>query len=88
VDTHKNAPLTPKGREMMIRADWGLSKTATAEADKASVMDGPIEDPCSASSRAVALELPLAGAAENSSAHRPEMAKIGVGRAQAPQSGS
>jgi transposase len=32
MDTHKNAPLTPKGREMMVRAvvDYGLSKAATA----------------------------------------------------------
>jgi transposase InsO family protein len=32
MDTHKNAPLTPKGREMMVRAvlDYGLSKAAAA----------------------------------------------------------
>jgi transposase InsO family protein len=32
MDTHKNAPLTPKGREMMVRAvvDGGLSKAAAA----------------------------------------------------------
>ena len=32
MDTHKNAPLTPKGREAMVRAvvDDGLSKTAAA----------------------------------------------------------
>jgi transposase InsO family protein len=32
MDTHKNAPLTPKGREAMVRAvvDFGLSKTAAA----------------------------------------------------------
>ena len=32
MDTHKNAPLTPKGREMMVRAvvDEGLSKAAAA----------------------------------------------------------
>jgi len=32
MDTHKNAPLTPKGREMMVRAvvDFGLSKVAAA----------------------------------------------------------
>jgi len=32
MDTHKNAPLTPKGREMMVRAvvDRGLSKAAAA----------------------------------------------------------
>jgi transposase InsO family protein len=32
VDTHKNAPLTPKGRDMMVRAvlDCGLSKAAAA----------------------------------------------------------
>jgi transposase-like protein len=32
MDTHKNAPLTPKGREMMVRAvlDCGLSKAAAA----------------------------------------------------------
>ena len=32
MDTHKNAPLTPKGREMMVRAvvDDGLSKAAAA----------------------------------------------------------
>ena len=32
MDTHKNAPLTPKGREMMVRAvvDFGLSKAAAA----------------------------------------------------------
>jgi transposase len=32
MDTHKNAPLTPKGREMMIRVvvDFGLSKAAAA----------------------------------------------------------
>ena len=32
MDTHKNAPLTPKGREMMVRAvvDAGLSKAAAA----------------------------------------------------------
>ena len=32
MDTHKNAPLTPKGREMMVRAvlDHGLSKAAAA----------------------------------------------------------
>jgi len=31
MDTHKNAPLTPKGREMMVRAvvDDGLSKANT-----------------------------------------------------------
>ncbi len=30
MDTHKNAPLTPKGREMMVRAVLycGLSKAA------------------------------------------------------------
>jgi hypothetical protein len=30
MDTHKNAPLTPKGRETMVRAvvDCGLSKAA------------------------------------------------------------
>ena len=32
MDTHKNAPLTPKGREAMVRAfvDRGLSKAAAA----------------------------------------------------------
>jgi hypothetical protein len=32
MDTQKNAPLTPKGREMMVRAvvDEGLSKAAAA----------------------------------------------------------
>src|SRR5471032_2610516 len=32
MDTHKNAALTPKGREMMVRAvvDFGLSKAAAA----------------------------------------------------------
>ena len=32
MDTHKNAPLTPKGREMMVRAvvDCGLSKAVAA----------------------------------------------------------
>jgi hypothetical protein len=32
MDTHKNAPLTPKGREMMDRAvlDCGLPKAAAA----------------------------------------------------------
>src|SRR5882757_7211678 len=32
MDTHKNAALTPKGREMMVRVvvDFGLSKTAAA----------------------------------------------------------
>ena len=32
MDTHKNAPLTPKGRELMVRAvvDQGLSKAAAA----------------------------------------------------------
>jgi transposase InsO family protein len=32
MDTHRNAPLTPKGREMMVRAvvDEGLSKAAAA----------------------------------------------------------
>ena len=32
MDTHKNAPLTPKGREMMVRAsvERGLSKAAAA----------------------------------------------------------
>jgi len=32
MDTHKNAPLTPKGREMMVRAvmDRGLSRAAAA----------------------------------------------------------
>ena len=32
MDTHRNAPLTPKGREMMVRAvvDCGLTKTAAA----------------------------------------------------------
>src|SRR5579875_201464 len=32
MDTHKNAPLTPKGRELMVRAvlDDGLTKAATA----------------------------------------------------------
>jgi transposase-like protein len=32
MDTHKNAPLTPKGRETMVRAvvDEGLSKAAAA----------------------------------------------------------
>jgi transposase len=32
MDTHKNASLTPKGREMMVRAvvDFGLSKGAAA----------------------------------------------------------
>jgi len=32
MDTHKNAPLTPKGREMMVRAvvDCGLSRAAAA----------------------------------------------------------
>jgi len=32
MDTHKNASLTPKGREMMVRAvvDLGLSKAAVA----------------------------------------------------------
>src|SRR6201993_2612932 len=31
MDTHKNASLTPKGREMMVRAvDQGLSKAASA----------------------------------------------------------
>jgi transposase InsO family protein len=32
MDTHKNAPLTPKGREVMVRAvlDGGLTKAATA----------------------------------------------------------
>jgi transposase len=33
MDTHKNAPLTPKGREMMVRAmvDCGLTRTAAAQ---------------------------------------------------------
>jgi transposase InsO family protein len=33
MDTHKNAPLTPKGREMMVRAvvDGGLSQAAVAQ---------------------------------------------------------
>src|SRR5262249_43452403 len=33
MDTHKNAPLTPKGREMMVRAvvDGGLTKVAAAQ---------------------------------------------------------
>jgi hypothetical protein len=32
MDTHRNAPLTPKGRAMMVRAvvDCGLSKAAAA----------------------------------------------------------
>ena len=32
MDTHKNAPLTPKGREAMVRSvvDGGLSKAAAA----------------------------------------------------------
>ncbi len=32
MDTHENAPLTPKGREMMVRTvvDDGLSKAAAA----------------------------------------------------------
>src|SRR3569623_1704205 len=32
MDTHKNAPLTPKGREDMVRAvvDYGRSKAAAA----------------------------------------------------------
>ena len=32
MDTHKNAALTPKGREMMVRAvvDFGLRKAAAA----------------------------------------------------------
>jgi hypothetical protein len=31
MDTHKNAPLTPKGREAMVRCvEAGLSKAATA----------------------------------------------------------
>jgi transposase len=32
MDTHKNAPLTPKGREAMVRCviDGGLSKAAAA----------------------------------------------------------
>jgi transposase-like protein len=32
MDTHKNAPLTPKGREAMVRCviDGGLGKAATA----------------------------------------------------------
>src|SRR5262245_21864520 len=32
MDTHKNAPLTPKGRELMVRAvvDGGLTKAAAA----------------------------------------------------------
>src|ERR1700733_6970900 len=32
MDTHKNAPLTPKGREMMVRAvlDCGLRKAVAA----------------------------------------------------------
>jgi transposase-like protein len=32
MDTHKNAPLTPKGREAMVRSvvEGGLSKTAAA----------------------------------------------------------
>src|SRR5215813_13536713 len=32
MDTHKNAPLTPKGRELMVRAvvDSGLSKATAA----------------------------------------------------------
>src|SRR5215469_1611697 len=32
MDTHKNAPLTPKGRELMVRAvvDCGLSQVAAA----------------------------------------------------------
>jgi hypothetical protein len=32
MDTHQNAPLTPRGREMMVRAvvDRGLSKAAVA----------------------------------------------------------
>ncbi len=34
MDAHKKAPLTPKGREMMVRAvmDGGLSKAAVARA--------------------------------------------------------
>src|ERR1700740_3387268 len=33
MDTHKNAPLTPKGREAMVRrvVDDGLSKAAAAQ---------------------------------------------------------
>jgi hypothetical protein len=40
MDTHKNAPLTPKGREMMVRAmvDGGLSKAAAAR------VAHPVED--------------------------------------------
>ena len=32
MDTHENAPLTPKGRELMVRAvaEWGLSKAEAA----------------------------------------------------------
>jgi transposase InsO family protein len=30
MDTHKNAPLTPKGREAMVRVEGGLSKAAAA----------------------------------------------------------
>ncbi|MDE2468721.1 MAG: helix-turn-helix domain-containing protein, partial [Bradyrhizobium sp.] len=32
MDTHKNAPLTPKGREIMVRSvvEGGLSKAAAA----------------------------------------------------------
>jgi transposase len=32
MDTHKNAPLTPKGREAMVRSgvEGGLSKAAAA----------------------------------------------------------
>jgi hypothetical protein len=32
MDTHKNAPLTPKGRQIMVLAvvDGGLSKAAAA----------------------------------------------------------
>jgi transposase len=32
MDTHKNAPLTPKGREAMVRSviEGGLTKTAAA----------------------------------------------------------
>ncbi|HVZ50436.1 MAG TPA: leucine zipper domain-containing protein, partial [Pseudolabrys sp.] len=33
MDTHKNAPLTPKGRELMVRAvvEGGLTKVAAAQ---------------------------------------------------------
>jgi hypothetical protein len=42
MDTHKNAVLTPKGREQMVRAvvDSGLSQAAAAQQFKYGGQDG------------------------------------------------